>query len=114
MASFKTQRMAEDIKRELSAIIRSLKDERITTMLSVIKVVVSGDLSFAKIYVSDIGGSEKTALAVEGLDHAKGFIRMRLADSLHIRKAPDLSFIVDDSLEYSSHINSILEKLNRG
>lgn len=114
MASYKTARMAEDLKREISAIIRELKDDRITTMLSVIKVVVAGDLSFAKVYVSDIGGKETTEKAVEGLTHATGYIRKNLADRLHLRKAPDLRFILDDSLEYSSHINSILDKINRG
>ncbi len=114
MASFKLQRATEDLKRELAAVIRELKDSRITSMLSVIKVDLSKDMSYAKVYVSDLNGADASALAVKGLENAKGYIKREISNKLGLRKAPELKFIIDDSLEYSANINRILEDINRG
>ena len=75
MAGFRVGRLSEDIKRTLVEILRELKDPRISEMLSIVKVDVSGDLSHAKIYVSAMEGFEKTKESVKGLSHAAGFIR---------------------------------------
>lgn len=114
MASYKLQRMAEDLKRELAGVIRELKDSRISTMLSIIKVDLTGDMSYAKVYVSDLNGKEATKNAVKGLESATGYIKREISNRLRLRKAPELKFIVDDSLEYSANINRILEDINRG
>jgi ribosome-binding factor A len=114
MASYKLQRMTEDLKRELAGVIRELKDSRISTMLSVIKVDLSGDMSYAKVYVSDLNGKEATQNAVKGLESAKGYIKREISNRLRLRKAPELKFIIDDSLEYSANINRILEDIHRG
>ena len=114
MASYKLQRMAEDLKRELAGVIRELKDSRISTMLSIIKVDLTGDMSYAKVYVSDLNGKEATKNAVKGLESATGYIKREISNRLRLRKAPELKFIIDDSLEYSANINRILEDINRG
>jgi ribosome-binding factor A len=99
MAGYRIDRITEDIKRELIAILREVKDPRVSGMLSVVKVDVSSDLSYAKVYVSAIEGIEVAKESVKGLKAASGFIRKRLGSSLHIRKTPEFTFIADDSIE---------------
>ena len=91
MAGFHIDRISEDIKREIVSIMRELKDPRISDMLTVVKVDVSGDLSYAKVYIS----------AIDGIESAKksGYIRKQLGTRLHLRKSPELKFIADDSIE---------------
>ena len=103
MASFKVGRMAEDIKREMTAILRELKDPRIAEL--------SNDLSHCKIFVSCFEGSEKAKQSVKGLESASGFIRHELFTRLKMRKCPELKFIADDSLEHSAEINQKLREL---
>ena len=74
MSSFKVGRMAEDIKRELTAIFRELKDPRINELLTVVRVDLSNDLSHCKVYVSCFEGIEKAKESVKGLTSASGFL----------------------------------------
>lgn len=99
MAGYRIDRITEDIKRELIAILREVKDPRVSDMLSVVKVDVSNDLSYCKVYVSSLDGIEVAKESVKGLKAAAGFIRKRLGQSLHLRKVPELSFVADDSIE---------------
>lgn len=111
MAGFKVSRMSEDMKREIYAIIRELKDPRVKdVMLSVVKADVSNDYSHCKVYVSAIEGMEKTKQAVEGLNSACGYIKRELSNRLHLRRCPELCFIADDSIEHSAHISKIIEQ----
>lgn len=113
MGGFKASRMSEDIKRELYAIIRTLKDPRVKdVMLSVVKADVSNDYSHCKVYISAIEGMDKTKEAVEGLAHASGLIRRELSNSLHMRRCPELKFIADDSIEQSAHIAKIIDEMD--
>ncbi|MDO5560440.1 MAG: 30S ribosome-binding factor RbfA [Oscillospiraceae bacterium] len=109
MASFKVGRLAEDIKRELTAIIRELKDPRIAEFLTVVRVDLSNDLSHCKVYISSFGGIEKAQQSVKGLESASGFIKRELFSRLKMRKCPDLKFIADNSIERSSEINKIID-----
>lgn len=99
MAGYRIDRISEDIKREIIAIMREVKDPRVSGMLSVVKVDVSNDLSCAKVYVSAMEGIEAAKQSVKGLKAASGFIRSRLGSSLHLRKTPELRFVADDSIE---------------
>ncbi len=107
MSSFKVGRMAEDIKRELTAIFRELKDPRINELLTVVRV----DLSHCKVYVSCFEGIEKARESVKGLTSASGFIKRELFHRLPMRKCPDLKFIADDSIAISAEINEKLRRL---
>ena len=80
MATHRINRIKEDMKRSLSEIIRELKDPRISPLLSIVKVEVSGDLSYAKVYVSAIEGYEKSVESAKGLKSAAGYIRRELAE----------------------------------
>lgn len=110
MASIKIGRITEDIKKELSEILRELKDPRISQMLSIVKINVSNDLSHCKVYVSAIEGSEKTVESVKGLKNASGYVRREISQRLHLRKTPEFHFIADDSIEYSASINKLLSE----
>lgn len=114
MAGYRIDRISEDIKREIIAIIRELKDPRIKGMLTVVKVDVSNDLSYAKVYVSAVEGIEVARESVKGLKAASGYIRRCLGTSsvLHLRKIPELKFIADDSIEKGMELFDKLSKLD--
>lgn len=110
MPSYRTSRVAEDIRREITAIIRELKDPRVKDkMLTVVRVEVSSDASFAKAYISDITGIENAKEAVKGLTAATGYIRREVGSRLHLRKTPEIKFIADDSVERGFDIFRKLE-----
>lgn len=111
MPNFKTSRMAEDIKREMTAILRELKDPRIDKLLTVVRADLSGDMSSCKIYVSSLEGMERTRESVLGLKSAAGFIRRELFHRLKMRKSPELTFVADNSIERSAEISKKLSDL---
>ncbi len=114
MSYQRAERIAEEIKRELSDILRNhVRDPRITDMASVVKVDVSRDLRHAKIYVSVLGNKEEKQRTMEGLDRATGFIRKELGQRLGLRYVPEISFVLDESIEYSIHIAQKIEELKR-
>lgn len=112
MASFNVARLSEDIKREISAHIRDVKDPRVSGgLVSVTHCELTNDLSYCKIFVSSLGGEEKTAEAVEGLKSASGYLKKQLAARIKMRKMPELIFVPDNSLEYYQHIEEVIKHL---
>lgn len=112
MAGYRTDRVAEDMKREIVAVMRTLKDPRISGMLTVVRVDVSGDLSYAKVYVSAMEGLDRAKEAVKGLNNAAGYVRRHVAQVLHLRVCPELKFIADDSVEHGMKIFQKLHDLD--
>ncbi|MBO5200115.1 MAG: 30S ribosome-binding factor RbfA [Clostridia bacterium] len=108
MAGFKINRVTSDIKIALSEILMDVKDPRVSKLLSIVKLDVSGDMSYAKVYVSAIEGKEKTEESVKALKGAAGFIRRELGARLSLRKVPELRFVADDSIEISAKISRIV------
>ena len=108
MASHRADRMNEDIMRELCAIIRTVKDPRVSDLISIVRVEVTNDLSYATCYVSAFEGHEKSAESVKGLKSAAGYMRRELGKALDLRHVPELRFVADDSIEHSAHINRLL------
>ena len=105
MAGYKINRVTSDIKTALSELLRSVKDPRVSQLLSIIKLDVSGDMSYATVYVSALEGREATEQSVKALNKsAAGFLRKQLGNSLHLRKVPQLRFVADDSIEKSAEI----------
>ena len=111
MSSFRTSRTEEDIKRELTDIMRSLKDPRITGLLSIVKLDLSGDMSHCKVFISSMDGLQAAQNAVKGLTSASGYIKHELNARMKLRKVPDFKFIADDSIEHSADISRILSDL---
>ena len=97
MAGYRIDRVSEDIKREIIAIMRELKDPRIQGMLTVVRVEVSSDLSFAKVYVSAMEGLETARLAVKGLTSATGYVRREVGGDA--TKAEELATEFDKNLD---------------
>jgi ribosome-binding factor A len=114
MPSFKIGRAASDIQRELSDLFRELKDPRISKLLSIIKIDLSADMSYATVYVSAIEGQEKTVESVKGLKSAAGYLRRELGIRLSLRKTPELRFVADNSIEHSAHISKIIDSFSEG
>lgn len=112
MAGFKINRITSDIRLTLSSLLREIKDPRVSRLLSIVKVDVSGDLSYATVYVSAIEGSEKTAESVKALKNASGFLRRELGSRLKLRKVPELRFVADDSIEQSANISRIIKSFD--
>lgn len=108
MASHRASRMNEDIMRELCAIIRTVKDPRVSSLISVVRVEVTNDLSYATCYISAFEGHEKTVESIKGLKSAAGYMRRELGHALDLRHVPELRFVADDSIEHSAHINRLL------
>ncbi|MBP0989719.1 MAG: 30S ribosome-binding factor RbfA [Oscillospiraceae bacterium] len=104
MANYKLARMNEDVKRELSDIMGKLKDPRISGFLTIVKVELSRDLSYCKVYVSSIDGYESAENAVKGLASASGYIKRELGPKLGFRKMPEFKFIPDNSAAVSAEI----------
>jgi len=113
MATRKFQRNAEDVHRELTDILRGLKDPRVKdAMLSVVRVDLSTDLSSCKVYVSSLKGMEATKEAVKGLKNAAGFIRHEMGQRLtQLRRSPAFEFIADNSIEHGAEIARKLNEL---
>ena len=109
MAGYKIHRITSDIKLALSELLREVKDPRVSKLLSIVKVDVSGDLSYATVYVSAIEGFEATVTSVKALKGASGFLRRELGARLKLRKVPELRFVAHDSIEHSAHISKIIE-----
>lgn len=108
MSYSRISRISEEMKRELSESIRALKDPRLPLMTSVVAVDVTRDLRYAKVYVSVYGDEEAKRGAMAALKSAAGFLRREMAQNVVLRRAPELIFVADNSIEHGARINAIL------
>ncbi len=112
MANFNIKRLGEDIRREISAAVSGVKDPRVAEgFVTITRVELSNDMSYCKVWVACMGGSERTARAVEGMTAASGYFKKQIAGAVRMRKIPELIFKPDNSLEYSEHIEDIIAHL---
>ena len=113
--SIKNTRINGEVQRELSRIIsREIKDPRIAPMTSVVDAVVTSDLKQCKAYISVLGNDEEKAETMKGLNSAVGYIRRELAHSINLRNTPEITFILDDSIEYGVNMSKKIDELNHG
>lgn len=113
MPGYKNGRISSDIKNALSLLFREVKDPRVSELISIVKIDLSGDLSYASVYISAIEGFEKSKESAKGFNSAAGFLRQRLSQALKVRKAPELRFIADDSLIKSAEILETIKGFNK-
>ena len=111
MGKFRQQKIDEEIKRELCNIIPTLKDPRVNSvMISVVSVIVTKDLKYAKVSVS-ILNSKNIKETLEGLKKSSGYLRSELAKRINMRNTPELVFELDESLEYGARIDTLLNEI---
>ncbi len=106
-------RVNSEIMKELMSLIRNeLKDPRVRDcqMLSIMRVETTGDLKYAKVFVSVMDGNAQEV--VSGLNASAGFLRNALFNRLKIRAVPSLIFVLDDSIDYGFKIEKILKEIN--
>lgn len=106
-------RVGEELKKEISHVIDfELKNSNVTGLISVTKVKVTPDFKYAKVYVS-ILNAKNTKKTLEGLQSSSGFIRSQIAKTVNLRITPQLTFEIDDSMEYGARIDRILKQLHQ-
>lgn len=112
MANHNIARLTEDVKREISTAMTQLKDKRVASgLVTVTDVEITNDLSYCKVYVSALGGGEKTEEAITALQKAEGFFKRRINARIKMRKMPEITFVADNSLDYYEKISNIITKL---
>jgi len=111
MPSYKINRVNEEMLKEMSQILRSVKDPRVNSgFVTITHCDVSGDLKFAKVYYSVLDGDPSEVK--KGLISAKGYIRHEIAERLNLRNTPELTFVSDDSMAQGAKISKILSEMN--
>ena len=112
MASNRIGRINEEIQRELSALLRTLKDPRLQNgLVSVTHVDTTSDLRYCKVYVSALDKSQESDV-MKGLKSAAGYLRRELGAAVQLRYTPQLQFMADDSIEQGAHILEMLRDPN--
>lgn len=112
MASNRIGRINEEIQRELSALLRTLKDPRLQNgLVTVTHVDTTSDLRCCKVYVSALDKSQE-AEVMKGLKSAAGYLRRELGAAVQLRYTPQLQFVADDSIQQGAHILEMLRDPN--
>lgn len=113
MSKVRANRVGEQLKKELGEVFqRELKDPRIG-FLTVTAVEMSGDLQQAKVYISVLGSEEQKENSLQAIAKASGFIRSEVGKRIRLRHTPELVFKFDESIDYGSKIEKMLEDLNQ-
>ena len=108
MASNRIGRINEEIRKELSALLRTVKDPRVAeAMLTITHVGTTTDLRQCRVYISALNCKDEKEL-MKGLKSAAGFLRRELGSRVDLRYTPELFFIADDSIAYGAHILDML------
>ena len=112
--SIKNTRINGEVRRELSNIIRGeIKDPRIHPMTTVVEVEVAPDLKSARAYISVLGDEKSQQDTLAGLKSAEGYIRSQLAKTINLRNTPQVTFILDQSIEYGVNMSKFIDDVNR-
>jgi ribosome-binding factor A len=107
----KNLRINQEVQRELSSIIRELKDPRISLMTSIMDSYVAPDLKTCKVYISVLGDDAIKEATMKGLESAKGHIRHEMAERLNLRNTPELTFVLDRSIERGVEMSKLIDEV---
>ena len=111
--SIKSTRINGEVQRVLAEIIRGeIKDPRISPMTSVVAVEVAPDLKTCKAYISVLGDDTARDETLQGLKSAEGFIKSRLAKTINLRNTPEITFVMDQSIEYGVNMSKLIDDVN--
>ena len=108
----KNTRINGEVQRVLAEIIRGeIKDPRISPWTSVVSVEVAPDLKSCKAWISVLGGEETREATLQGLKSAEGFIKRQLAKTINLRNTPEITFVMDQSIEYGVNMSRKIEEV---
>ena len=111
MASNRIGRINEEIQKELSSLLRNVKDPRVQdTMISITRVETTPDLRFTKVYVSFLQ-EDRAKEAMKGLKSAGGYLRRELGRTLNLRYTPEINWALDDSITYGAKMLALINSL---
>ena len=112
--SLKNTRINREVQREVSEIIsREIKDPRIHPMTTVVAVEVTPDLKYCKAYISVLGSEEAGKETIKGLKSAEGFVRRQLASRINLRNTPEITFVLDQSIEYGVNMTHLINEVTK-
>ncbi len=110
--SVKNTRVNGEVHRVLAEIIRGeIKDPRISPWTSVVAVEVAPDLKSCKAWISVLGGEEVREATLQGLKSAEGFIKRKLAQTINLRNTPEITFVMDQSIEYGVNMSHKIDEV---
>lgn len=113
--SMKNDRINTLVMRELGNIIRGgIKDPRVSPMTSVVAVEVTPDLKYCKAYISVLGDEKAKQDTIKGLKSAEGYIRKELAATVNLRNTPQITFVIDQSIEYGVNMIAKIDEIMSG
>ena len=114
MANYRGGRINEEVRREISVILRDeIKDPRIHPMTTVVSVEVTPDLKYCKAYISVLGDEEAQKNTIQGLKSAVSYIRRQLAHSINLRNTPQITFVPDQSIEYGVNMTRLINDVTK-
>lgn len=112
--SIKNTRINGEVQKVLSEIIRGeIKDPRISPLTSVVSVSVAPDLKTCKAFISVLGNEEAQENTMAGLKSAVGYVRRQLAKELNLRNTPEITFVLDQSIEYGVNMSKMIDDVVR-
>ncbi len=112
--SIKNTRINGEVQKVLSEIIRGeIKDPRISPLTSVVSVYVAPDLKTCKAFISVLGNEEAQKNTMAGLKSAEGYVRRQLAKELNLRNTPEITFVLDQSIEYGVSMSKLIDDVVR-
>lgn len=113
-ANHRHERVGEEMAHEINAMLAGeLKDPRLEGMVVVSEVRVQPDMKHARIFISMRGTQKEQADAIKALEHAAGFIKRELMETLRLRRLPELHFLLDHSQEYTERIEQLLKEMKK-
>ena len=113
MSRQRPERVQEALRQEISRIVTGeIKDPRIG-FITITKVELTKDLRYAKVYFSVLGEAKDKALALKGLNSAKGYIKGMIADRINLRLVPEISFRIDEAIEHTKEIYDLFESIKK-
>ena len=112
MTKHRSGRINEEMRKELSNIIRTtIKDPRLSAMVSVTQVEATKDLRYAKVYVSIFGSEEEKNSTLAALKNSAVFMRKEIGHSMNLRYTPELIIEIDNSIEHGMHMEAIFKSI---
>lgn len=111
--SIRSEKVSEEIKHRVSEVLSKDLEELNLGLVTVTKVVMSGDLKNAKIFLSFLGNKEPAQGCIDKINYRKKQIRMHLSSKLYLKSMPDLFFYHDDTIEYANRIDELLKQIHK-